>query len=657
MTAARRRGRIAALAATLAMLVSILLAGPVGAQDGDADFEVLRVDLRGDRGLVAIRPTSPSSSLEVTLQADGGDYTASALPLGRSSVDGYTVLVVDDSKTADEVVGFSRVQDAAKAFVNGLSSDTRVMLVRGGGGNPEVQALVPFTVNHTLIRDAIDEMRPGGGAVLWNSIARSAEAFEIQSDARFNASQADGLYNVVVVMASPGTSSTIPASVAQGNLLNANAGLTIVAPVANLQISDYIEVARNVPGGAVYQPAEGATIVDSARVAARVHEGTLVLEFDKSLISADSTSLTVSYGGRSKRIRVLPNSLAQGAALEAPEVSTPSRFDILQSDTAAIVAISLGVAAALLFSFAMLQIFAGNDNSLNSTLAVYGADDKTEEQRAAEDAFASVRSRIVEQVVERAESAAASRGSLQSTTTMLQKAEIPLRVGEAMAVQVGIILLAMAIGFLLTGSPVGALLFAIPGAIMPSSYVKFRVKRRKKRLEAQLPDTLNLLASTLKAGYSFIQGMDAVGSEAEEPLAGEFRRTVNEARLGRDMDDALDDLAERVGSVDLLWAIVAIKIQREVGGNLAELLTTVADTMVARTRLRGEVQALTAEGRMSAYVLIMLPIGVGIAMYFMNPEYISQLWSHTIGYVAIGLGVAGMVVGSLWMRKIIDIKI
>ncbi|MGI9606329.1 MAG: type II secretion system F family protein, partial [Acidimicrobiales bacterium] len=288
---------------------------------------------------------------------------------------------------------------------------------------------------------------------------------------------------------------------------------------------------------------------------------------------------------------------------------------------------------------------------------VYGGDDNSEEQRAADDAFASVRSKIVEQVVEKAESAAASRGNLQSTTSLLEKAEIPLRVGEAMAVQVGLIFAALAVGFVLTGSPLGSLLFIIPAAVFPSAFVKLRVRRRKKKLEQQLPDVLNLLSSTLKAGYSFLQGIDAVGSEAEEPLAGEFRRTVNEARLGREIDDALDDLAERVGSVDLLWAVVAIKIQREVGGNLAELLTTVADTMTSRERLRGEVAALTAEGKMSAYVLLFLPIGVGVAMYFMNPDYIRTLWSHTFGYIAMGAGALGMVVGSLWMRKIIDIKI
>ncbi len=640
-----RTGRFAALVALATMLLSVLVAGPVAAQDG-SKFEVIRVDLRGDRGTIALRPTETPESLEVTVAGEDS-YTAEALPLGRSAIDGYTALVIDDSSTADQVVGWSRVAQAANAYIDGLSSDTRLMLVRGGGSNPEVETIVPFTASHTVVQSAISEMSPAGGAVLWNAISRSADTFD---------AQADGIYNVVVVMASPGTSSTIPASVAKGDLLNSSASLTIIAPDGNLQINDYIQVAGDVPGSAVYRPSEGATIVDSARAAARIHESTLVLDFDKSLIG-ESASLSVTYGGQTQRIRVAPDSLAWGDALVPPEVSAPSRFDILQSDQAAMIAIGLGVLAALLFSFAMMQLFAGNDNSLNSTLAVYGADEKSEEQKAADDAFASVRSRIVEQVVEKAESAAASRGSLQTTTTMLQKAEIPLRVGEAMAVQVGIILVSMALGFLLTRGPLGAILFAIPGALLPSMYVKFRVSRRKKKLEAQLPDTLNLLASTLKAGYSFIQGIDAVGSEAEEPLAGEFRRTVNEARLGRDIDDALDDLAERVGSVDLLWAVVAIKIQREVGGNLAELLTTVADTMTARTRLRGEVQALTAEGRMSAYVLVFLPIGVGVAMYFMNPEYISNLWSNTWGYVAMGVGALGIVVGSLWMRKIIDIKI
>ncbi len=639
----------ALVAALIALLASALFAGPIGAQTAQAEFEVLRVDLRGETGSVTLRPAVGEDGLDVGVSSGGKNLDPTVAPLGRSAVDAFTVLIVDDSTIADQVVGFSRVQEAALAYLDGLNSDTRVMLVRGGGGNPAVQAIVPFTADHATVRDAIREMSPGGGSVLWNSIARSADTFDVQGE---------GVRNVVAVLASTGSSSTIPATVAQGNLLNANAGLTVVAPEAvNLQIGSFLTVANTVRGGSIFRADEGTTIVDAASAAAASHESSLVATFKKSDIPDGAATLVVSHNGASERVRFTPDGLAAGGGLIAPDLPTTSTFDVLRGDNGAVIAIGLGVVAALLFSFAMMQIFAGNDDSLNSTLAVYGADDFSEEKRAADDAFASVRSKIVEQVVEKAESAAASRGNLQSTTSLLEKAEIPMRVGEAMAVQVGVIVASFALGFLVTRSPLGALVFVAPAAIMPSLYVKYRVKRRKKRLEAQLPDTLNLLSSTLKAGYSFIQGMDAVGNEAEEPLASEFRRTVNEARLGKDIDDALDDLSTRVGSVDLEWAIVAIKIQREVGGNLAELLTTVADTMTARERLRGEVAALTAEGKMSAYVLVFLPIAVGVAMYFMNPDYIATLWSHTFGYIAIGIGVLGMVVGSIWMRKIIDIKI
>ena len=380
--------------------------------------------------------------------------------------------------------------------------------------------------------------------------------------------------------------------------------------------------------------------------------------FSRAEIPDGAFTLNLDYAGSSDRVRFSTGTLSTGAALTPPALAESSRFDVLSGDTGALVAIGLGVLAALMFTFSMLWIFAGNDDSLNDTLRVYGVDQASDEQLAADEAFSSVRSRIVEQVVERAEQSAENRGKMQTTQAMLERAEVPLRVGEAMAVQVGIVLAAFALGFLLFRNVFAALVLALPAGMIPMALLKMKVARRKKKLESQLPDTLALLASTLKAGYSFLQGIDAVGNEAEEPLAGEFRRTVNETRLGKEVDEALDDLAERVESVDLLWAVIAIKIQREVGGNLAELLNTVADTMTQRTRLKGEIAALTAEGRISALVLIVLPFLVGIAMYFMNRDYIATLWtSGSLGFIAIGAAGVGMIVGSLWMRKIIDIKI
>ncbi len=659
----RSRGAVGLLA-ILAICLSFF-AAPLAAQTegtitpNDADFEVVRVDLSGSTGLVAIRPETGAEQEDLVVRLEGENLTTTVSSISRSPIDVYTVIVIDDSETADAIAGFTQIQQSALAYIDTLSAGTRLMLVRAGGGNPDTRPVIPFTADHARVRVAIEEMTAEGGAVTWNAIADSVNGFS---------NQGDGVRNIVAFIGSPGLASTVNNEVAKGNILSANSSFTVVAPeAANLDVGPFLSVAESVRGGAFYRGTSDFDMVEAGRLAARNHQSYLVGQFpidsvvtlDASTVDDPSTSeITVSYGDSSERVRVVPEAVTWGDSLNAPPLVEQSRFAILQGNNGALIAIGLAVIATLLFSFSMLQIFAGNDNSLNSTLSVYGSQDQTEEERVAGEAFATQRSKIIEQVVERAEEAAASRGNLGSTTTMLEKAEIPLRVGEAFAIQVGIVIGAMLLGFLLSGgNPFIALFLAIPAAILPSIYVKFKVSRRAKKLEQQLPDTLNLLASTLKAGYSFVQGIDAVGNEAEEPLAGEFRRTVNEARLGKDLDHALDDLAERVDSIDLLWAIVAIKIQREVGGNLAELLSTVADTMTSRARLRGEVSALTAEGRMSAMVLLLLPFGVGIAMYFMNESYISTLWTHPLGYGAIGVAIVSMIIGAFWMRKIIDIEI
>ena len=131
---------------------------------------------------------------------------------------------------------------------------------------------------------------------------------------------------------------------------------------------------------------------------------------------------------------------------------------------------------------------------------------------------------------------------------------------------------------------------------------------------------LQLLAGSLRAGYSLLQGVDAVAQEVDDPMGQELRRVLAEARLGRPLEDALDDAAERMSSADFAWAVMAVGIQREVGGNLAELLDTVAETMIQRERLRREVRSLTAEGRVSAFILGLLPVGLGVMMYARQPR-------------------------------------
>ncbi len=146
--------------------------------------------------------------------------------------------------------------------------------------------------------------------------------------------------------------------------------------------------------------------------------------------------------------------------------------------------------------------------------------------------------------------------------------------------------------------------------IGPILTLEMRRKRRLRKFEMQLPDVLNLLAGSMRAGFSFNQGLEAVAEEASEPARRELQRVFTESRLGRPVEDALEESANRMYSVDLMWAVMAIRIQREVGGNLAELLDTVARTMTERERLKREILSLTAEGRLSGWVLGIFPAGL-----------------------------------------------
>ena len=661
-----RRGQRGTLALSIATVITLLLGllvAPLSAQstasENRVDFEVLQVDVRGATGTVVVRPAAGAEGDNVTVEIEGEEMDAATSPIISSTVPTQIIMVIDDSENAEAIAGFENIRSAALAYLDGLDATTRVALVRAGDGRVVgTQATVDFTNNHEAVRSAISELSPSAGAVTLNAIANSASFF---------ASEADGVRDVVAFVGSPGRSSTISPEVARGQLISQNAGLTVVAPaIANLEIDEFAGIADAVRGGAVFR---ATSMTDAALNAARTQTGYLVGSFPTDSIVQSETvdgqgndgtnELIASFGGDSERVRIVPGETIFGSGLNAPAIASSSRFAILEGNMLALVAVALIVIAVLVFAFTLMSILFGADNSLNSTLSVYGTqDDRTDDQKSADDAFAKNRSRIVEQVVEKAEEAAEARGNLASTAGLLEKAEIPLRVGEAFGVQVVLVIVAFGLGYLIGGfNLLVGLLFAVIALVVPSLYIKRKVSKRAKKLEDQLPDTLTLLASTLKAGYSFLQGMDAVGNEAEEPLAGEFRRTVNEARLGKDMDVALDDLSDRIESQDMLWAIVAIKIQREVGGNLAELLTTVAETMNERRRLRGEISALTAEGRLSAIVLASLPFAMAFAMFFLNRPYLSELWTNTIGLVAVAAAIVSIIIGSLWMRKIVDIEL
>jgi Flp pilus assembly protein TadB len=204
---------------------------------------------------------------------------------------------------------------------------------------------------------------------------------------------------------------------------------------------------------------------------------------------------------------------------------------------------------------------------------------------------------------------------------------------------------------------VGVLAGALVGWATMRILLSRLIRRRRDAFAEQLPDLLQLIASSLQSGFSLPQALDAVVRQDAQPAAGEFSRALAEARLGGDLEDCLETVADRMGSDDLRWTVMAIRIQRRIGGNLAEVLTTTASTIRERGFLRRQVHALSAEGRLSAYVLIALPVAVGGFLFIFNPKYMRPLYTTGVGEIMLGGAVVLLVLGMVFMRQMIKLEI
>jgi tight adherence protein B len=247
-------------------------------------------------------------------------------------------------------------------------------------------------------------------------------------------------------------------------------------------------------------------------------------------------------------------------------------------------------------------------------------------------------------------------GVLGKTETLLEAADVPLRAGELLFYTPAFAVLLFLLLAVLV-SPLIGLIGAAVLCVAPFAYLNNRVRSRQLRFERQLPDTLTLLASSLRAGFSLMQGLEAVAQEIAEPMQKELQRVFTEVRLGRPVEDALGDAADRMDSNDLRWTVMAIRIQREVGGNLAVLLDTVSDTMVKRERVRRELRALTAEGRMSAIVLSCVSPVLALAIGLIQPDYLKPLVDDFIGILGLIVAIVLSIVGWFWLRRIVDIEV
>lgn len=242
----------------------------------------------------------------------------------------------------------------------------------------------------------------------------------------------------------------------------------------------------------------------------------------------------------------------------------------------------------------------------------------------------------------------------------LARADLKLTVAEFAALHivsmVGIFAASYFIIF--SGDLVFSIAAAFIGFFVPRIYVTRTISKRLREFENQLPDTLGLWVNALRSGYSVLQSMEAISKDAPEPTKTEFKRVVQEVQLGIDMADALEHLLERVESEDLDLVVTAVNIQREVGGNLAEILDVISATIRERIKLKGEIRVLTSQGRMTGYVISFLPISLAFFLNAISPGYMGQMFaSRSCGWPMLGAGLALIGMGTAAIQKIIDIDI
>src|SRR5437867_3140893 len=314
-------------------------------------------------------------------------------------------------------------------------------------------------------------------------------------------------------------------------------------------------------------------------------------------------------------------------------------------------------AGILLFFWGISSLISGGGASIEDRMARYagGADAKAETSTKKKGDKRKTERGNIDPFATLSGDAADKRFSVKVQRD-LARANLKLKVSEYYYIRLGAALgLGLVLGVL--RDPVSGLVGLFLGYMLPRFYVGRRIGGRLGAFNKQLPDVITLLSNSLRAGSSFLQSIELVSRETPAPMGEEMGRVVREVNLGLGLEEALANLVRRIKSDDLDLMVTAIGVQQQVGGNLAEILDTIAFTIRERVRIKGEINTLTAQGRMSGYLVAFLPIGIAITLNFINPAFMQPLFTQLLGQILLGVGGVMMVIGFFMIQKIVSIKV
>lgn len=641
--------------AVVAMSASGILAVPASGAPAPIPASLSDTKVTGSRVRTVL--TVPATVEAVTLKAG-----SVAVTVGGKPVDATVTQVQQESRSSFIVIdtsgsmgspGIAAAAQAARAYLSVVPADVRVGLVTF---SDTAQLLVAPTRDRASVARMLPSLKAKGETALYDGLmvgltrlgASGSRSVILLSDGADTVSKTDRARVMRVIKASGIRVEVVGFRTAEGQ--------------------DSVLASLAAAGGGRLLRAGNATALTGAfRAAAAALAGQIRLVFDVPSGLSGQQALVVQAVANNRPVQATTTlSLPVVAAAGSPGVggnATSPLGQIGTADPPTVSKISESVllwAAAVFFGlltvgwFLISPLFTPVARQRVQALDGPGG---ASARRATKNAGPSA---ISEQMLQLSDKLTNGRESTARSALLLERADLPLRVNEWYVLRFVAVVVSFTLAWLLLhGSLLGTVVAIVAGVGLgvaaPAMFLRFAASRRSRKFESQLPDTLTLMASSLTTGFSLPQAIDAVVRDAAQPTAKEFGRALAETRIGADLEDSLDRLAHRTGSSNLEWTTMAIRIQRQVGGSLAETLRTTASTLRERESLKRQVAALSADGRLSAYILAGLPVGMLLYMCVVNKPYVEPLWTTVPGMAMSGGGLISLAVGIFWMRKTVNV--
>ena len=629
----------------LAALALLTTAAPTHAADADARIAHIEPGTEL-RLLVSVPPDAEVDLDGVTVTVDGEEAVATAEATDDTLTIARTAVLALDTSESMRGQRFAAAQGAARAFLSRVPDDVAVGIVTFAG---DVQPALQPTTDRVAAAEVVDQLDLSPRTRLYDGVLAAVDMAGTQgqrsilvlSDGGADTSETL-LGNVTTTVTGAGTTVDVVAldrgragealeqlaAAGEGSVVDATPqALTRTFTDEAAVLADQLLVTAEIPAAVSGReaPLEVTVPTDSGRLVAEafapirrgsVQEPVPDVREARSAGAAAPGGELLMYAG----VGVLGLGLLLAGLLLVPRKPKPlTPAELAESYTAMVVG--------------------------RHAAAVAGADES-------EQALAAQATGAAGRVLERNE------GLETRIARRLDGAGNPLKPAEWLVLHTAIFVTAGLLGLLLSGGGVGlTLLFLLLGGFGPWMWLLIARARRRKAFEQALPETLQLMAGSLAAGLSLAQSTDTIVREGVEPVASEFRRVLVEARLGVTLEDALDAVAERFASQDFAWAVMAIRIQRQVGGNLAELLDKVAATMREREYMRRQVAALAAEGKLSAWVLGGLPPLFMVYLLLTNYDYVIVMFREPLGWAMLGGAALLLGIGVFWMSRLIKVEV